>query len=464
MIAVLAILAGAALLAWPALLNGYPLVFIDSVSYLGHTLFPEWPWDKTAAYGPFLHLFHWGWSLWAALAGQVLILSHLLWVTQRAMRGDVTAAGHLLLCVALAGLTSAPWFAATLMPDVFAGVGPLCLLLLAFARERLTRLEVAWLTLLGAFAVAAHLSHLPTALALVAFAAIATRRFGPPLRAVLPVALAVIGLIAANAWAFGKPSLSPHGATFLLARLQADGPATQTLRDFCPRAGWALCAQLRRLPMDSDRFLWDPDSPLNRTADGRPIAMGAMRMAPESAAIVFSTIADHPAEVAAAMARNTLRQLELVEVGDTLGSTHLAASARRAVAVLPPGELAAFDAAAQMQGRLPDLAAPFLAPHLPMLVLSLPLLLVALGLAAWRGDRVRLRVLAGLVIAVGVNAFATGALSGPAARYQARIVWLLPLGAILGLAPRFGAGLTDEERIRARMTTWPTSSPSSSSS
>ena len=99
-----------------------------------------------------------------------------------------------------------------------------------------------------------------------------------------------------------------------------------------------------------------------------------------------------------------------------------------------------------------------------MLVLSLPLLLVALGLAAWRGDRVRLRVLAGLVIAVGVNAFATGALSGPAARYQARIVWLLPLGAILGLAPRFGAGLTDEERIRARMTTWPTSSPSSSSS
>ena len=67
MIAVLAILAGAALLAWPALLNGYPLVFIDSVSYLGHTLFPEWPWDKTAAYGPFLHLFHWGWSLWAAI-------------------------------------------------------------------------------------------------------------------------------------------------------------------------------------------------------------------------------------------------------------------------------------------------------------------------------------------------------------------------------------------------------------
>ncbi|NMJ43886.1 hypothetical protein GWK16_21745 [Roseomonas sp. JC162] len=464
MIAWLAIIAGAAVLAWPALLNGYPLVFIDSVSYLGHTLFPEWPWDKTAAYGPFLHLFHWGWSLWPALAGQVLILSHLLWVTQRAMRGDVTAVGHILLCGALAGLTSAAWFAATLMPDIFAAVGPLCLLLIAFARERLTRPELAWLTLLGAFAVATHLSHLPTALVLVAFAAFVTRRFAPPLRAALPVAIAVVVLVAANAWAFGKPSLSPHGAAFLLARLQADGPATQTLREQCPRAGWALCAQLQRLPMDSDRFLWDSDSPLNRAADGRPIAMGAMRMAPEASAIVGATILDHPVEVVVAMARNTLAQLERFEVGDTLGSTHLSASARRAVEDLPPDELAAFDAAAQMQGRLPDLAAPFVAAHLPMLVLSLPLLLVALGLAAWRGDRVRLRVLAGMVVAVGVNAFVTGALSGPAARYQARIVWLLPLGAILGLAPRFGSGLTDEERIRARMTTWPTSSPSSSSS
>lgn len=446
-----AIVLGAALLAWPAGLNGYPLVFIDSVSYLGHTLFPEWPWDKTAAYGPFLHLFHWGWSLWAALAGQVLILSHLLWVAQRVARGGVTPAAHLLLCAGLAALTAAPWFAATLMPDVFAAVGPLCLLLLGLARERLSGREAAWLVVLGGFAVATHLSHLPVALALVAFVAVATRRPGATLRAALPVGLAVAGLVGANALAFGRPVLSPHGAVFLLARLQADGPAAAVLRDRCPQAGWSLCAQRGRLPMDSDEFLWSPDSPLNRTTAGRPIEMGGMRAAAEAQAIIAATLRERPAEVARAMAANTLRQAGMVAVGDTLGNAHLAASARRAIERLPAAELAAFDGAAQMRGELRARAAPFLVPHLPVLAMSLVLLPAAMGLSAWRGDRLRLRLMAGLLLAVGVNAFATGALSAPVDRYQARIVWLLPLAAALGLAPRFAAGLTDEERVRARL-------------
>ena len=86
-----------------------------------------------------------------------------------------------------------------------------------------------------------------------------------------------------------------------------------------------------------------------------------------------------------------------------------------------------------------------------VLLAALPLALVAFALAAWRGDRARAGAIAGVALAVAVNAFATGALSAPVDRYGARIVWLLPLVALLGLLPRFGAGLTDEERIRARL-------------
>ena len=118
----LVVMLGAALLGWPAVLNGYPLVFIDSVSYLGQTLFPEWPWDKTPVYGPALHLFHWGVSLWPALGAQLLLVSHLLWMAQRGARGDATGSMHLLLCALLAAGTSAPWFASTLMPEVMAAV------------------------------------------------------------------------------------------------------------------------------------------------------------------------------------------------------------------------------------------------------------------------------------------------------------------------------------------------------
>jgi hypothetical protein len=451
MIALAAILGGAALLLWPALLNGYPLVFIDSVSYLGQSLFPEWPWDKSPAYGGFLALFQAGRSLWWPALAQAVILSHLLWLTQRGVRGGVSPVGHGLLCAGLAGLTAAPWFAATLMPDIFAAIGPLCLLLLGFARARLTRAEAMWLTVLGAVAVAVHLSHLPTALALVVFIGLVTRRVMPVARAALPLMLAVGGLVAANAWAVGRATLSPHGAVFLLARLQADGPGAATIRAHCPQAGWHLCGFVDLLPMDSDTFLWDPQAPPNRSVDGQPIAMGGMRLAPEAAAIIAATLREHPLAVAEAMAGNALRQLQRFAVGDTLGDRHLALSARRAVARMPASELAAFDAGAQMRGELPALAAPWLAPQVPVVLASLVLAVVALLRAVGQRDRVVAGLLGGMLLAVGVNAFATGALSAPVDRYQARIIWLLPLAAALGLAPRFGAGLTNAERVPAKM-------------
>lgn len=428
-----AILGGGALLAWPAFLNGYPLVFVDTVSYLGQTVFPETPWDKTQAYGLFLHLLHWRLSLWPVVAAQALIASHLIWLAQRMVRGGATPAMHLLACVALAGLTAAPWALATLMPDALTGLAPLCLLLLGFAR--LSRIETLWVALIGAVAVAAHLSHVPTAAAMLALVALLTRRPVPVLRAALPLALAFAFLLGSNLVAFGRATLSAHGAVFLLARLQDDGPAASVLRERCPQAGWHLCAFADRLPMDSDAFLWDPTSPLNRNADGSPRPMGGVVGAAEAREILAATLRAHPTEVALAMLRNTGRQLLLTDAGTTLVADHLALSARRAIEAGLPQELGAFDAAAQMRGALPTLAAPFLAPHLPALLLCL----LALPPIAWRTVRARdlprVALIAGVLLALCANAAATGALSRPHHRYQARIAWLLPLAVLLSAMP-----------------------------
>ncbi len=430
-----ACLLGALLLTWPALLNGYPLVFIDTVSYLHHTTLPEPPWDKTLAYGPFLHLFHWQATLWPAMAAQGLIGSHLLWLAQRMARGRAGAGAHLLLCAGLGALTSAPWFLATLMPDAFAALAPLCLLLLGFGTLR--PWERLWVTLLGALGIAFHLSHLPTALALLALVALLARRVAPVRRAALPLGLALGLLLGANLATFGRAALSPHGSVFLLARLQDDGPATATLRAHCPAAGWHLCAFLDGLPMDSDEFLWDGTSPLNREADGTPREMGGVQGAAEARAIIATTLRERPAEVAQAMLRNAVRQAALVGVGDTLGNAHLALSARRPIATaFPPRELAAFDAGLQMRGELRARAAPFLAPHQPVLLLALAALPWLLWRAFRRGETPRAALLAGALLALGANAVATGALSKPHDRYQARIVWLLPMAVMLAALPR----------------------------
>lgn len=430
------VLAAAALLALPALINGYPLVFIDTVSYLEQTVLWAVSWDKTYVYGPFLLLGHWRVSLWGALALQCAAIAWLLWLTARAVWGEARRGAFMALVLGMVALTSLPWFAATLMPDVLSGVAVLCLFLLGFAPDRLSRTETVFVVALGAVAVGAHLSHLVVAGSVVAIVLLVGRRLRPALLAAVPVALAVAALLAVNLVVNGRAVLSANGATFLLARLQDDGPATRLLRERCPQAGWHLCAHVQRLPMDSDEFLWDPDSPLHREADGTPIFMGSVRIAPEAREIVAATLVAYPLDVAAAMLRNGLRQLTLAEIGDTLGNRHLDLSARRMIAAGFPQELAQFDGALQMRGLLADVAAPLRLPHAAVLLLSVPLALFACWRAARSGDRLRLGLVLAALVGLGANALVTGALSKPHHRYEARIIWLLPFAAVLALPPR----------------------------
>jgi hypothetical protein len=434
--ALAAILAAALLLAWPAFVNGYPLVFIDTVSYLEQTVLWSVSWDKTYVYGPFLLLGHWRVSLWGALLLQCGAIAWLLWIVARTAWGAARPAMFLALVGGLAALTSLPWFAATLMPDVMAGVAVLCVVLLGFAAHRLNRAEAAFAVAFGAVAVGSHLSHLVVAASVVAIVLLVGRQVRGTLLAALPILLAVAALLAVNIAVHGRAVLSANGATFLLARLQDDGPATRLLQARCPAAGWHLCAHVHRLPMDSDEFLWDPTSPLHREADGTPVIMGSVRIAPEAREIVAATLAAHPLDVAAAMLRNGLRQIGMARVGDTLGNEHLDLSARRMVAQGFPSELAAFDAARQMQGRLGVVAGPLLPLHALLLVLAVPVAAFAWWRAARGGDRVRLGLVLGALVGISANALVTGALSKPHHRYEARIIWLLPLAAFLTLPPR----------------------------
>lgn len=429
------------LLVWPAFLNGYPLVFSDTGAFLHQTAPPpSGPlviWDKPHVYGPLLHAFHWRLSLWGPLLAQGAMLSWLLWLAQRVLRGRAGAMLHLVACAATAALTTAPFTAALLMPDVFAPAVLLALLLLGFGRDSLGGREVAWLMLLAAIGIAAHLSHLPLAAAVVVIVALLARRIGPILRTAAPIAGAVAILLATNLWAHDRAVLSAHGATFALARLQADGPAAAVIRERCPDSGWYLCAFADRLPMDSDAFLWEPDSPVNQAPDGTARFLGGALLSPEAGAIVGETLRSRPLEVALAMVANTFRQLALATAGDTLVASHLDAAFRPRIAeAFPVAEVLAFDDGLQARGLLPDAAAPFLAPHAPMLVIGAMLAFFAWWRAARDGDARRLGLVVGVLVGISANAFATGALSKPHLRYEARILWLMPVIAGMALLPR----------------------------
>lgn len=422
----LAIGCGALLLLWPALLNGYPLVFSDTGPLLEMGLEPTMGWDKPWIYGPFLALFAGAITLWLPLAAQAVLVSWALWLTQ-AVLGAPRVWLHPALCAVLAVGSAAPWFTSLLMPDVFTPVAVLCLFILAFGEERLSRMELVGAGVLGSVAIAAHLAHLILAAACVAVLALVRRpgwSFWRLWRPATPLAAALSMLLLTNAVGNGVVGISPYGSVFALARLVGDGPGRAYLDRACPDPKLRLCAWQGRLSADSDEFLWHPQGPL--WADG----FGPTRFAPEAARLVPAIIAAYPLDTLRAAAANTLRQLVRVQVGDALVADHLdIAVLPRMRPYLPVAEIARYQAALQPRGLMRDTAAPFLIVHAVLLALG-SAGSVAVLLRCWRTRRPLAGLAAVALAALLANAFATGALSGPHDRYQARLAWLVLLAPL----------------------------------
>ncbi len=444
-----AIAAGAVLLAWPALLNGYPLMFSDTGAFLAQSLVPLMIWDKPWVYGPLMHLFHWRVTLWGPVAAQALMVSHLLWLTGRVFWGQ-RPLRHLGLCL-LAAATTAPFTVSLLMPDVFTAPVVLALFLLGFAADRLGRGEMLYLGVLATLGIASHLSHIPVAAAVIALGVVLTWRLAPVLRMAAPLAGALALLVATNLAGHGVASLSPHGATFMLARLQADGPAARTIAALCPERGWYLCAFTHRLPMDSDAFLWEPDSPMNRDAAGNPRFLGGALLSAEAREIVRETLRREPLAVAEAMAANTLTQAVTAGAGDVIAQPWVDvenAAGTRVREFFPPTEIARYEASLQAARTLPGLVSP-LAPLHALLLAGGTVLGLAAALRAVRRGEVRAFALVLCVLGgAAANAFATGGLSKPHHRYQARIAWLIPVVAVIAVLPAPLAGRISLARQR----------------
>ncbi len=131
------------------------------------------------------------------------------------------------------------------------------------------------------------------------------------------------------------------------------------------------------------------------------------------------------------MLGNTAEQLLFLSLDEVLGNYWLEETVGEKLRRhFPPAEYARFSASRQRADTLRAVAAPLQAPQAALLGLA-ALGCLLTGLATFRHDQ-RLGEFAILVLTgVLANAFATGALSGPHDRYQARIAWLLVLPPLL---------------------------------
>ena len=283
------------LLAWPALWNGYPIVFADTGTYLSQAMHRYLGWDRPAFYSLFIYPWHLGITTWPVILVQSSVTVLVLDLTRRGF--GVSRMWLLPLTAFLAVASWLPWIVSELMPDLFTPLLVLLLTLRVFLPDRFRPWERAGMVALAAFMISAQQSSVPLACALLSMmipAALfsgtimktwAKRRALTPLLAPM---LAIVAMTAVNFAGFGRLSLSPFGNVFVLAQVIYDGPGMDVLRRDCPDRGWRLCSYVDRFPPSADEFLWQSDSPIM-------LAGGHKAVSAEADAIIHAAVRAEPA-------------------------------------------------------------------------------------------------------------------------------------------------------------------------
>ena len=428
-------LAGAALiLCTVAILNGGPIYYPDSGAYLldADRLFHAQP---PYAVRPVFY------GIWVALSGalwplpggagfalalfvQALIVAHIIGLTVRAVGAGLRPGAFLLLTAALVLSTPLSFHVSHILPDIYLPVLSLAVFLLAFCSDTLRRAETIYLFLLAAASASFHLTALPVAAAIVALAALLAlcrRRWSRPVLAAGPLLLAVLALLAFSAAVFQRVALTPNSPPHLLARLLADGPGADYLRATCPDSGYTLCRYLDRLPATEDGFLWHmlPSLP---TRDG-------YRIKAEQGQVVRGTLAMFPAQVGWHALVNTARQLVTFKAETQVSRTEWAEFLASNVPWVH-----AYAATRQARESIAGPALDMINTiHSIVAVMSLLLALATVPRLLAAGLIRPAMLTATTLLVLLANAFACGALGGVFARYQGRVIWLLPLAAAAAL-------------------------------
>ncbi len=319
--------------------------------------------------------------------------------------------------IVLAGATTAAPVSFFAIPDIFAGLLIGSMVLLIAAASRLSpgvRLLCAGI---ATFAVTAHASHIPLAggMTILGLGWVAVSRFSknpvPPWTWAWVVAPLLIGGLTAlsiNRVAFGETSLISKRYPFALARSVNDGPGRWYLEKHCPELRYTICTLYPHgLPQGGAlEFLWGKDGVVERAT---PAQLDRIRE--EEADIVLAAAREYSGHELRRLTYNAAVQLitfqpyPFVErmVQDDRGTPHLAPAPR------------------------PD-------DRVLLIIGILTAISAAIG-ALWLGwvflrERPLRPVVALMFLGILGNAATCVLLAAVAHRYQARVIWLIPLFAL----------------------------------
>jgi len=403
-----------------AIYNRYPLVYSDTGAYLmSHN-----DGDRSIFYGLFILPARVTHTLWSVVFAQSLLATYTLRLLSREVFAIKKNFEFLAIILLLCVTSSLPWYAGFLTPDIFTSLMILGLFMLAFSIRHLDLFDRFFVFALTFLAAIVHYSHIPIATGLLIIALLVSLiRFERVRYLTTPavvIVCAFVTIVASNYLTIGVASYSAGGYAFELGRLIEDGPAVAYLREECHRRSFRACSYLDQMPMSSSRFLW---------YTGYLRAGGFVGQSREAAEIVKGTIESYPAWVFKAALIDTARQIRRSGTGGGLISYADDHNPTRPLHSLYPSEFVSYLGSRQSRRQL-DMSAVQIVDY-GVVIVSLLACILAFIAALRSHDLLVLSFMLTIGLAILLHAFVTGAISEPINRYGARVIWLIPLTAIV---------------------------------
>ena len=466
-ISIAQVMAGATLLCLSAIVYGHPFIFHDSGSYyqygehIASELRALWQRDnsriipldlvsasylgaRSPSYSLIVFVLVRLASLWALVAVHALVTAWLLLTVARVVVPTHYYRAYWLLVIIVTLGTSLPYFVAFVMPDLFAALGILAVILLLLHGAAMT-VTTRWALLLLLAACASFHPTLPVVLLGTCLIGTCLELlFGRPLRrlarssAGLIVAAIMLGGLSGPAWRVAEHRIFKHDIAappFAMARVLGDGTGFSLLDRECgAQRRFALCNIEMSRPLDSDVFLWGAreEGGVYKVVD---TAM-QRRLREEQWRFVAASALHSPGRQFWATTGNIARQLTLVSVAEPLydpktqTSYHLFNSIGGGIA---EESRFAGEPLFHIMRTVVLLAS----------IAGLGIIVVQAGPGTLRGEaesRYRLAFIAMIVGSIFINAAICGTFSKPWERYQARIIWIIPASMLLMIMRSRSAG------------------------
>jgi hypothetical protein len=236
----------------------------------------------------------------------------------------------------------------------------------------------------------------------------------------------------------GKVTLNGDRPPFLMARIIGDGPGRWYLEENCAHLDWAICKSVGNLPENSDVFLWSEGSVWQSCKDDE-----CDELVREEMPLVLATLRAYPRQEFELALGNAWEQLSEFGVRDFDATDWIPAEMSHAL----PTERASYERSRQSHNGLP---LKFVSDvQFWVVILALAVIAGCALLLRGRLPPLLVELTAAMIFMVLTNAVVTGALSMPDDRYEARVIWMVPLIAVLCVMSCFGeksAGKTRPEQ------------------